>query len=119
MPTVGDAERTIPAGYGSESMTVMHLPDFAQLDTQPTSGDDREEWEYGHTALLSLELDDTMPTGLRASTNRPGVIESYTDVVDMMMGITGDFDPQAMVEAMKAAKKKQQPGGWLQMIEES
>lgn len=68
VPTVGDAERTIPAGYGSESMTVMHLP----------------------------------------------------DVVDMMMGIAGDFDPHAIVEAMKAAKKKQQePGGWLQMIEES
>ena len=68
VPTVGDAERAIPAGYGSESMTVMHLP----------------------------------------------------DVVDVMMGIAGDFDPHAMVEAMKAAKKKQQePGGWLQMIEES
>lgn len=120
VPTVGDAERTIPAGYGSESMTVMHLPDFVQLDTQPTSGDNREGWEYGHTALLSLELDDTMPTGLRASTNEPGVVESYTDVVDMMMGIAGDFDPHAMAEAMKAAKKKQQePGGWLQMIEES
>ena len=120
VPTVGDAERTIPAGYGSESMTVMHLPDFVQLDTQPTSGDDREGWEYGHTALLSLELDDTMPTGLRASTSQSGAVESYTDVVDMMMGIAGDFDPQAMVEAMKAAKKKQQdPGGWLQMIEES
>lgn len=120
VPTVGDAERAIPAGYGSESMTVMHLPDFVQLDTQPTSGDNREGWEYGHTALLSLELDDTMPTGLRASTSEPGVVESYTDVVDVMMGIAGDFDPHAMVEAMKVAKKKQQePGGWLQMIEES
>ena len=63
----GRCRACYPAGYGSESMTVMHLP----------------------------------------------------DVVDMMMGIAGDFDPQAMVEAMKAAKKKQQePGGWLQMIEE-
>ena len=61
-----------------------------------------------------------MPTGLRASTNEPGVVESYTDVVDMMMGIAGDFDPHAMAEAMKAAKKEQQePGGWLQLIGES
>ena len=92
----------------------MYLPDLVKLDTRSTSGDRRPGWEYGHSKLLTLKLDKLSPTGLRASTNEPDVIESYTDITDMIMGFTGNFDPAAMRQKLKDAKNR--PGQELEQL---
>lgn len=61
---------TIPTGYGAASMKILYLPDLVTLNSRATSGDRRAGREYGHSTLLTLRLDDTSPTGLRATTNR-------------------------------------------------
>lgn len=72
----------IPTGYGSTSMTILLPPNLQIEETSldPTSGDNRQGWEYGHTTVLRLKHDNTMPNGLYASTNNPYVVESYPDV---------------------------------------
>lgn len=114
VPTKSCEGNFIPAGYGSQALTIMYLPDLVKLDTRSTSGDRRPGWEYGHSKLLTLKLDKLSPTGLRASTNEPDVIESYTDITDMIMGFTGNFDPAAMRQKLKDAKNR--PGQELEQL---
>lgn len=114
VPTKSCEGNFIPAGYGSDALTIMYLPDLVNLDTRSTSGDRRPGWEYGHSKLLTLKLDESSSTGLRASTNEPGVIESYTDITDMIMGFTGNFDPAAMCQKLKDAKNR--PGQELEQL---
>ena len=88
-------------------MKILYLPDLVTLDTHATSGDRRPGWEYGHSTLLTLRLDSTTPTGLRATTNHPYVVESYLDTTDLIMGISGDFNPESMCSQIKNGKLPQ------------
>ena len=94
-------------------MTIMYLPDLVNLDTRSTSGSRHPGSEYGHSKLLTLKLDESSPTGLRASTNEPDV-ESYTDITDMIMGFTDNFDPAAIRQKLKDAKNR--PGQELEQL---
>lgn len=77
----------IPTAYGSASMTILITPELRIADANllPTSEDERSGWEYGHTCVLRLQYDDTMPNGLRATTNQPDVIQSYPDVEEFIL----------------------------------
>ena len=114
VPTKSCEGNFIPAGYGSQALTIMYLPDLVKLDTRSTSGSRHPGSEYGHSKLLTLKLDESSPTGLRASTNEPTTIESYTDITDMIMGFTGNFDPAAMRQKLKDAKNR--PGQELEQL---
>jgi len=114
VPTKSCEGNLIPTGYGSDALTIMYLPDLVNLDTRSTSGDRRPGWEYGHSKLLTLKLDESSPTGLRASTNEPDVIKSYTDITDMIMGFTDNFDPAAIRQKLKDAKNR--PGQELEQL---
>lgn len=113
VPTKSCEGNLIPTGYGSDALTIMYLPDLVNLDTRSTSGSRHPGSEYGHSKLLTLKLDESSPTGLRASTNEPDV-ESYTDITDMIMGFTGNFDPAAMRQKLKDAKNR--PGQELEQL---
>ena len=114
VPTKSCEGNLIPTDYGSDALTIMYLPDLVNLDTRSTSGDRRPGWEYGHSKLLTLKLDESSPTGLRASTNEPDVIKSYTDITDMIMGFTDNFDPAAIRQKLKDAKNR--PGQELEQL---
>lgn len=114
VPTKSCEGNCIPTGYGSHALTIMYLPDLAKLDTRSTSGSRHPGSEYGHSKLLTLKLDESSPTGLRASTNEPTTIESYTDITDMIMGFTGNFDPAAIRQKLKDAKNR--PGQELEQL---
>ncbi len=103
---------TIPTGYGATSMKILYLPDLVTLDTRATSGDFRPGREYGHSTLLTLQLDDTSPTGLRATTNQPDVVESYTDITDLIMGVSGDSDPEIMRNKIQQLQHENTDDGW-------
>ena len=113
VPTKSCEGNFIPAGYGSQALTIMYLPDLVNLDTRSTSGSRHPGSEYGHSKLLTLKLDESSPTGLRASTNEPDV-ESYTDITDMIMGFTDNFDPAAIRQKLKDAKNR--PGQELEQL---
>ena len=113
VPTKSCEGNLIPTGYGSDALTVMYLPDLVNLDTRSTSGSRHPGSEYGHSKLLTLKLDESSPTGLRASTNEPDV-ESYTDITDMIMGFTDNFDPAAIRQKLKDAKNR--PGQELEQL---
>lgn len=113
VPTKSCEGNLIPTGYGSDALTIMYLPDLVNLDTRSTSGSRHPGSEYGHSKLLTLKLDESSPTGLRASTNEPDV-ESYTDITDMIMGFTDNFDPAAMRQKLKDAKNR--PGQELEQL---
>lgn len=113
VPTKSCEGNLIPTGYGSDALTIMYLPDLVNLDTRSTSGSRHPGSEYGHSKLLTLKLDESSPTGLRASTNEPDV-ESYTDITDMIMGFTGNFDPAAIRQKLKDAKNR--PGQELEQL---
>ena len=113
VPTKSCEGNLIPTGYGSDALTIMYLPDLVNLDTRSTSGSRHPGSEYGHSKLLTLKLDESSPTGLRASTNEPDV-ESYTDITDMIMGFTGNFDPAAICQKLKDAKNR--PGQELEQL---
>lgn len=113
VPTKSCEGNLIPAGYGSQALTIMYLPDLVKLDTRSTSGSRHPGSEYGHSKLLTLKLDESSPTGLRASTNEPDV-ESYTDITDMIMGFTDNFDPAAIRQKLKDAKNR--PGQELEQL---
>lgn len=106
---------TIPTGYGANSMKILYLPDLVTLNPRATSGDRRPGWEYGHSTLLTLQLDDTSPTGLRATTNLPNVVESYIDTIDLIMGVSGDFDPEIMrsnIQQIQQLQHENTDDGW-------
>lgn len=113
VPTKSCEGNLIPTGYGSNALTIMYLPDLVNLDTRSTSGSRHPGSEYGHSKLLTLKLDESSPTGLRASTNEPDV-ESYTDITDMIMGFTDNFDPAAIRQKLKDAKNR--PGQELEQL---
>lgn len=113
VPTKSCEGNLIPTGYGSDALTIMYLPDLVNLDTRSTSGSRHPGSEYGHSKLLTLKLDKSSPTGLRASTNEPDV-ESYTDITDMIMGFTDNFDPAAIRQKLKDAKNR--PGQELEQL---
>lgn len=113
VPTKSCEGNFIPTGYGSDALTIMYLPDLVNLDTRSTSGSRHPGSEYGHSKLLTLKLDESSPTGLRASTNEPDV-ESYTDITDMIMGFTDNFDPAAIRQKLKDAKNR--PGQELEQL---
>ena len=113
VPTKSCEGNLIPTGYGSDALTIMYLPDLVNLDTRSTSGSRHPGSEYGHSKLLTLKLDESSPTGLRASTNEPDV-ESYTDITDMIMGFTDNFDPAAIRQKLKDAKNR--PGQELEQL---
>ena len=113
VPTKSCEGNLIPTGYGSDALPIMYLPDLVNLDTRSTSGSRHPGSEYGHSKLLTLKLDESSPTGLRASTNEPDV-ESYTDITDMIMGFTDNFDPAAIRQKLKDAKNR--PGQELEQL---
>ena len=113
VPTKSCEGNLIPTGYGSDALTIMYLPDLVNLDTRSTSGSRHPGSEYGHSKLLTLKPDEASPTGLRASTNEPDV-ESYTDITDMIMGFTDNFDPAAIRQKLKDAKNR--PGQELEQL---
>ena len=104
VPTKSCEGNLIPPGYGSQALTIMYLPDLVKLDTRSTSGNRYPGSEYGHSKLLTLKLDESSPTG----------IKSYTDITDMIMGFTGNFDPAAMRQKLKDAKNR--PGQELEQL---
>lgn len=103
---------TIPTGRGANSMKILYLPDLVTLNPRATSGDRRPGWEYGHSTLLTLRLDDTSPTGFRATTNQPNVVESYIDTTDLIMGVSGDFDPEIMRNKIQQLQHENTDDGW-------
>lgn len=107
---------TIPTGYGANSMKILYLPDLVKISTRATSGDGRPGWEYGHSTLLTLQLDDTSPTGLRATTNLPNVVESYIDTIDLIMGVSGDFDPEIMHSKIQQLQHENTDDGWSELL---
>lgn len=107
---------TIPTGYGANSMKILYLPDLVTLNPRATSGDRRPGWEYGHSTLLTLQLDDTSPTGFHATTNQPYVVESYIDTTDLIMGVGGDFDPEIMRSNIQQLQRKNTDDGWSELL---
>ncbi len=106
---------TIPTGYGLHSMKILYLPDLVTLNTRATSGDRRPGQEYGHSTLLTLQLDDTSPTGFHATTNQPDTVESYIDTTDLIMGVSGDFDPEIMrsnIQQIQQLQHENTDDGW-------
>ena len=61
---------------------------------------------------MTLQLDDTSPTGLRATTNQPDVVESYTDITDLIMGVSGDSDPEIMRNKIQQLQHENTDDGW-------
>lgn len=107
---------TIPTGYGANSMKILYLPDLVKISTRATSGDRRPGREYGHSTLLTLQLDDTSPTGFHATTNQPYVVESYIDTTDLIMGVVGDFDPEIMRSNIQQLQRKNTDDGWSELL---
>ena len=107
---------TIPTGLGTDSMEILYLPDLVTLNPRATSGDRRPGHEYGHSTLLTLRLDDTSPTGFRATTNQPDVVESYIDIIDLIMGVSGDFDPEIMRSNIQQLQRENTDDGWSELL---
>ena len=97
-------------------MKILYLPDLVTLNPRATSGDRRPGWEYGHSTLLTLQLDDTSPTGFHATTNQPYVVESYIDTTDLIMGVGGDFDPEIMRSNIQQLQRKNTDDGWSELL---
>lgn len=107
---------TIPTEHGIHSMQILYLPDLVKISTRATSGDRRPGQEYGHSTLLTLQLDDTSPTGLRATTNLPNIVESYIDTTDLIMGVSGDFDPEIMHSNIQQLQHENTDDGWSELL---
>lgn len=72
----------IPTAYGAQAMHLLILDQVASVPLEPTSGDERTGWEWGHGTVCRVYRDDI--GGLVAWTNQPNVIQSFTDVEAMM-----------------------------------
>lgn len=73
----------------------------------------------GHSTLLTLQLDDTSPTGFHATTNQPCVVESYIDTTDLIMGVSGDFDPEIMhsnIQQVQQLQHENTDDGWSELL---
>ena len=101
-----DSPKPIPTAYGATSLTLMHIPNLTQLDTIPTIEDRRAGWEYGHSTLLTLELDASKPNRLIATTNQPDAVVTYPEINDMIAGLDDSFDPEAMIESIRKSIAK-------------
>lgn len=107
---------TIPTGHGANSMEILYLPDLVTLNPCATSGDRRPGREYGHSTLLTLRLDDTSPTGFYATTNQPDTVESYIDTIDLIMGVSGGFDPEIMRSKIQQLQHENTDDGWSELL---
>lgn len=87
-----DKPPSMPCGHGSNSLSVLHLPDLAPIDTS---------YDVGHSKICTLQLDPRSPLGLKATTNVPYFVASYTDVTDLLVGIKGDFNPRRMRKQLR------------------
>lgn len=70
---------SIPANYGSSSMTLLILPEATGQDIFPHTDDRREGWEWGHSKVLTIVRDDATAEGFRAETKSYHV-PTYNDV---------------------------------------
>ena len=87
-----DKPPSMPCGHGSNSLSVLHLPDLAPIDTS---------YDVGHSKICTLQLDPRSPLRLKATTNVPYFVASYTDVTDLLVGIKGDFNPRRMRKQLR------------------
>ena len=85
MSNQSDELPSVPCGYGSNSLNILHLPDIAPIDT---SGD------VGHSTICTLQIDPVSPLGLKATTNRPMTVSSYANVTGLLRGVEGNFKPR-------------------------
>ena len=76
---------SMPCGYGSNSLNILHLPDLAPIDTS---------YDVGHSTICTLQIDPVSPLGLKATTNRPMTVSSYANVTGLLRGVEGNFKPR-------------------------
>lgn len=76
-PTI-NSDVSIPAAYGAEALHLLVIDEVGSVSLKPTSGDNREGWEWGHGVVCRLYRDGIGK--LRAWTNEPGGVASYEDV---------------------------------------
>ena len=97
----------IPVGYDSNALTIMHFPDIIRLDLDL---ENNPKQFYGHTTLLTLQLDPSDPSELRASTNRPDSVKSFVDITDALVGLIPQFNPdkskQRFIEEVQKRKRQ-------------
>lgn len=97
----------IPVGYGPNALTAIHFPDIIRLDLDL---ENNPEQYYGHTTLLTLQLDPSDPSRLRASTNRPDSVKSFVDITDALVGLIPQFNPdrskQKFIEEIQKRKRQ-------------
>jgi len=80
--------RGIPAGYGSNSMTIMLLPESASAKDFPATEDKREGSQWGHSTVFAIVPDPMSKYGFRAWTNKTNslMIHSYSDIDSLTKG---------------------------------
>lgn len=97
----------IPVDYDSNALTIMHFPDIIRLDLDL---EDNPKQHYGHTTLLTLQLDPSDPSELRASTNKPDSVKSFVDITDALVGLIPQFNPdrskQRFIEEVQKRKRQ-------------
>jgi hypothetical protein len=71
----------IPSGYGTSSMNLLVISSITSGDFRPCTDDKRQGWEYAHSRVLRLDVQDHgSGVGMHASTNQPNNVESFLDV---------------------------------------
>lgn len=76
MPT-RSTDRQIPTGYGANAMQLLVIPHIADINLEPSSGDIREGWEYGHGRVNVLKKRRLTRLGFIATTNNPDFVEKF------------------------------------------
>lgn len=89
----------IPENYGQDALEVVIFSDITEQDTYPSSDDDREGWEYGHTKAYFVSFDDEAEYGITLTTNW-NEINTYDDVEAFRKG-KSLFDLYAQLEAFR------------------
>lgn len=90
----------IPTGYGAKALNILAIPQLTPcIDTSPTSRDERPGWEYGHTTLLTLEVDETGK--LQADTNHPNVVASWPEINELLEQLTEDPSALQDLESLR------------------
>jgi len=79
-PTVGTDLR-IPEGYGANSMDLLVMPQVTPIRLAPTSDDPRSGWEWGHTTVMTLTLQNDT---LVAEKNDTGDPSCYPDIHELI-----------------------------------
>lgn len=69
----------IPAGYGSNSLTLLILPEVINQDLRHARDDWRDGWEWGHSTVMTILRSKTSESGFSVETNQRDAY-SYNDV---------------------------------------